>query len=72
VDDRPDRHLGRDVASDTLPDALHPLLDDVLGVELLLRLRRGADVAGDGEHLLEPLAFVQALGEPQPSASDAR
>ena len=41
VDDRADGHLGRDVAGDAVAHALHPLVDEVLGVELLVGLRRG-------------------------------
>jgi hypothetical protein len=44
----------------------------VLGVELLLRLGRGPDVPRHGQHLLEPLALVQALGEAEARAGDAR
>src|ERR687897_189656 len=69
VHHRPHRHLGGDVAAHPLADALHPLVDEVLGVELLVRLGGRADVAGHGQHLVEPLAFVEALREAQARAA---
>ena len=79
-----DRHLGGDVARHADSDRLHPLLDEV--VLLALDLERfqfvvaqrapehlvggGLDVGGHVEHLFEPLALVQALGEAEPGPGD--
>ncbi len=71
VDHRAHGHLGRDVAGDAVAHALHPLLDEVLGVEALVGLRRGPDVAGHRQDLVEPLPLVEALGEAEPGAGDA-
>src|SRR5690606_1697777 len=46
-------------------------VDEVLGVELLVRDGGGADVARDGEHLLEALPLVEVLGEAETRARDA-
>jgi hypothetical protein len=72
VDHGADGDLGRDVAGYALAHALHPLVDEVLGVEALLGLGGRPDVAGHREHLLEPLALVQALCEAEAGACDAR
>ena len=80
ADDGADRDLRRDVAGHALADARQPLLHEVVGLALDRRLRlldvverdrRGLDVGGDVQHLLEALALVQVLREPQPGAGDA-
>ena len=68
--DRGDRDLGRDVAGDAFADGVQPLFEERVALGLVDR--GGADVGGDLEHLLEPLAFVEALRESEAGASDAR
>ncbi len=74
ADGRAHRHLGRDVAGDALADGVHPLLDQAAGVVGIVARAVGLDpdVGRHLEDLLEALALVEALGEPQTRAGDAR
>ena len=77
ADDGADRHLRRDVAGHADADRLHPLLDEwscsrrsSAASEHLVG--RHLDVGGDVQHLLEALALVEVLGEPEAGAGDRR
>ena len=69
-----DRDLGGDVARDALADGVHPLLHQSTGVVgvLVLAVGLGADVRRHLQDLLEALLLVEALGEAEPCAGDAR
>ena len=69
-DDRGNADLRGDVAGHSFTDLSEPLLDLVLGVVVAAGGVR--DVRGHGQDLFEPLAFVQALCEPEASTGDAR
>src|SRR5581483_2053510 len=66
ADHRPDGRLRRDVAGHALPHARQPLLDLDAGLDLLQGVV--ADVGGDPEDLLEALALVEVLREPEAGA----
>src|SRR5207248_10505547 len=70
ADDGADGDLGGDIAGHPAADGLHPLLEQDLGLELVA----GGDphVGRHLQDLLEALPLVEALGEAQPGAGDAR
>ena len=68
--DRRDRDLRGDVAGDAFADRVQPLLEEHVALGLVDR--GGADVGRDLQHLLEPLALVEALREAEAGARDAR